>query len=122
MRVGIDLLRIEEVSSSIEHFGSRYLTRVFTEAEASYCAQDPSRAPERFAARFAAKEAARKVLRIDEEGIPWTSIEVVRQSAGWCDLVLHGPALELARRQGLSSFAVSISHEVDYATAVVIAA
>ncbi len=121
VRVGIDLVSVPEVSESIARFGSRYLDRVFTPRELQDCAGDAGQLASRLAARFAAKEAATKVLRPGDQGIAWRSIEVQRAPQGWTELALEGEAAALARAQGLTSFALSISHEGAYATAVVIA-
>jgi holo-[acyl-carrier protein] synthase len=44
----------------------------------------------------------------------------VRTSSGWCDLVLHGEARALAREAGYVGFSLSMTHESDYASAVVV--
>ncbi|MGI9146872.1 MAG: holo-ACP synthase [Chloroflexota bacterium] len=121
MRVGIDLVSIPEVSESIARFGHKYLDRVFTPRELDDCGGDADQLASRLAARFAAKEAATKVLRPGDQGIGWRSIEVQRDPQGWTELALQGEAAALARSQGLNSFALSISHEGNYATAVVVA-
>jgi holo-[acyl-carrier protein] synthase len=119
--VGIDLVDVRQVAESLERFGDRYVTRLFTAAEASYGRAEPAAAAERLAARFAAKEATVKVLRPEGEWPDWRSIEVRRASGGWCELALSGRAAELAAAAGLSDFALSLSHDGHYATAVVIA-
>ena len=48
---------------------------------------------------------------------PWRAIEVVREETGAVSLHLHGTARAAAGNRAL---AVSLSHEGDYATAVVI--
>lgn len=116
MRVGIDLVRISAISESLERFGNRFLQRVFTPAEVAYAISAPMLAASRLAARFAAKEATRKALRLD--GIGWRDIEVVRQPDGACEIQLHGIA---KARCGADRLALSMSHEGDHATAVVIA-
>ncbi len=121
MRVGIDLVPVEEVSRSLERFGRRYVHRLFTPAEAAYCAADPQTAAERFAARFAAKEAVFKVLHAADEAMDWRCIEVRRNAGGWCDIVLHGPVAALAERSRVTELSLSMSHEAAYATAVVVA-
>jgi len=129
IRVGIDLVSIEEVAEAIREHGDRYLLRVYTAAELNDCqsgagAGETGRegvAPERLAARFAAKEATLKVLRPAEYAVPWRDIEVVRHPHGWVELELSGRASISAKGQGLDGFAVSISHEAGYATAVVLA-
>ena len=77
--------------------------------------------PERLAGRFAAKEATLKVLRPGEVGIPWDSIEVVRDPGGWVELELSGPAAAVAADTGVTELALSITHEGGFASAVVIA-
>jgi holo-[acyl-carrier protein] synthase len=120
IRVGLDLVRISHIEASVEQFGGRFLDRVFTEGELRYCMAEPGPSASRLAARFAAKEAARKILCVDDEPVGWRSIEVVRASSGWCDLVLHGEARALARRAGYVGFSLSMTHESDYASAVVV--
>jgi len=119
--VGVDLIRIGEVNESIDRFGDRYLRRIFTGGEIDYCQQDPQRVGERFAARFAAKEATMKALRVrDTDALDWRSIEIRRAPEGWCEIVLHDAANALARREGISGLAVSMSHEREFATATVV--
>jgi holo-[acyl-carrier protein] synthase len=55
------------------------------------------------------------------DGVVWKSIEIRRADEGWCDVVLHGEAAALARRNGISDIALSMSHEHAYATATAIA-
>jgi holo-[acyl-carrier protein] synthase len=121
--VGTDIVDVRSVEESIARFGDRYISRVYTSDEAAYCTNAKGRhAASRFAARFAAKEAALKVLRLANDDVfDWRSIEVVRSDGGWCELHLHRSARTLARRAGLGAFAVSLSHEERYATAVVLA-
>ena len=120
MRVGIDLVRVSRVAASLEQFGERFLRRVFTDAEVAYATSSPSLTAERLAARFAAKEAAIKAIGLVDRG-SWREIEVTRQPSGRCELALHGAAREAADEAGLSELAVSLSHEGDYATAIVLA-
>jgi holo-[acyl-carrier protein] synthase len=116
-RVGIDLVRISRIADSVSRFGDRFLRRIFTPDEVAYARAAPALTAERLAARFAAKEAARKALQLTD-GIDWRLIEVCRRPSGDCDLVLHDVA---AQRTRGTSAALSMSHEGDYATAVVLA-
>ena len=116
MKVGIDLVDVQRIAASIDAFGDRFLRRVFTEGEIAYARSAPALTAERLAARFAAKEAAKKAL--DLEGVAWRDLEVARSPNGAPHLVLHGAARAAA---GTKSFALSMSHEGDHATAVVIA-
>ena len=116
LRVGIDLVQVSRVAESMNHFGERFLRRVFTDAEIAYATSAPDLSPMRLAARFAAKEAAKKALGL--EGIGWRQIEVQRGPTGAVELVLHGNAAATAPER--DELAVSLSHEGDYATAVVV--
>jgi holo-[acyl-carrier protein] synthase len=120
LHVGADVVCVALVAESIRRFGDRYLERVFSPAELADCTSSLDPAP-RLAARFAAKEATLKALRAAEVGIDWRSIEVRRQRDGAPRLRLSGRAQSVARRLHLSRFSVSLSHDGDYAFAVVIA-
>jgi holo-[acyl-carrier protein] synthase len=118
--VGLDLVQTGQVAAAIERFGKRYLDRIFTEAELRYCLAEPGPSAYRLAARFAAKEAVRKLLCVGDEAIGWRSIEVVRASSGQCHVELHGEALALAEEGGYVGVSLSMTHESDYASAVVL--
>jgi len=121
-RIGIDLVHIPRIEESLRRFGDRFIARMFTAAEGAYARSgSPGQLAERLAARFAAKEAAIKAFSLSEAGVDWKEIEVLRQDDGSCSLVLHGRAQEAARAQGLARGLVCLSHDADYAAAVVAA-
>lgn len=117
---GIDLVDVREVDASVARFGDRYLRRIYTDQEVRTCGRVGPRFASRLAARFAAKEAAIKVLRAADVGIDWRSIEVLRLEDGAPALHLTGRAAEVAAQRGFHSFSVSLTHETDYAGAVVV--
>jgi holo-[acyl-carrier protein] synthase len=121
LRVGIDLVFIDTVRGSIEEHAEHYLERVYTHREVEDCRGANGIDAERLAARFAAKEATLKVLRPRDEGIPWSAIEVRRDPSGWVELELTGAAAALAADGGVRELSLSIAHEGDFATAVVVA-
>lgn len=114
-------MRVSAVRDALAEHGERYLERVYTAREVDDCRRDGDVDPLRLAARFAAKEAAMKALRIDDEAVPLRSIEVVRDAWGHPELALHGPAQALAGARGIAHLAVSLTHEDEYASAVVAA-
>jgi len=126
LRVGLDIVAIDEVADSVECFGDRYLLRIFTSHELSCCRRNagPGGADtwssESLAGRFAAKEAVMKVLRPVEMQLDWRSIEVHRMTGGWCQIRLSGKAEELAVDAGIDELSVSMSHEATVAAAVVV--
>ena len=116
---GIDLMQVSQVAASLGRLGDSYMARICTPEEIAYCNSSAVMAPARFAARFAVKEATLKALRLADHGLDLRSIEVKQAAGGWCELELHGRAEELARAAGWLSWSVSLSHEGDYAVAVV---
>lgn len=121
-RVGTDLVEVGRVEESLRRFGQRYLDRLYTPGEIEYCLRSEPDTARRLAARFAAKEATLKVLRPDAHWLDWRSIEVVKMPGGWCELALHGTAQQLRAAAGIGTLTVSLSHEQNYALAVVGAA
>jgi holo-[acyl-carrier protein] synthase len=121
LRVGIDMVSISRITESLERFGQKFLQRIYTAEEIAYATSAPALAAGRLAARFAAKEAALKALQLADKGVPWTDLEVYRSQSGDCELRLHGAAFAAATSNGIANIALSLSHEGDYATAIVMA-
>lgn len=117
LKTGIDLIEIPRIQAALDRHGERFLQRVFTPAEV---AESRGRA-EALAVRFAAKEAAVKALGTGIGPVSWTEVETLHRRSGEPYLVLHGRAKLIARVLGLKSWAVSLSHSRDMATAVVVA-
>lgn len=120
LRVGIDLVQVSRIEESLARFGDRFLQRVFTSDEIAYATSATPHTASRLAARFAAKEATIKALGLVEHASPWRDIEVRRAASGACAIELHGTVRDAAHRLGAGAFSLSVSHEGDYATAVVI--
>lgn len=120
LAVGIDLVQVSRIAESLEQFGERFLRRVFTEGEIAYATSAPALTHQRLAARFAAKEAAIKALGLGGHDVGWRQIEVASLPSGACELRLHGEARALADAAGAADLALSLSHEGDFATAVVV--
>lgn len=121
VRVGLDLVEISRIQESVDRFGDRFLRRLFSDGEIAYAQSRPARRAEHLAARFAAKEAAIKAFALAEAGMAWRDIEVQRDDDGAPRLALHGRAAEAAERLGVTHIALSLSHDGDYAGAVVTA-
>jgi holo-[acyl-carrier protein] synthase len=117
MRVGIDLVKVADVAEALREHGQHYLDRVYTAQEQADCRNEPLK----LAARFAAKEATAKVLEATrDDPLPWTSIEVIRQTDRAPAIALHGAAQKLAGSRGITELALSFTHEHEYAAAVVV--
>jgi holo-[acyl-carrier protein] synthase len=121
-RVGIDLVSVQRIAGSLDEFGDRFMTKLFTADEIAYAVAAPDLTAQRLAARFAAKEAAIKALGLGgDRPLDWREIEVRRAADGALALALHGAAREHAAALGVDDVAISFSHEGDLATAIVIA-
>ena len=115
VRVGCDVVAIEDVQDSLAAFGDRYLHKVFTASEINDC-QGPNRV-HRLAARFAAKEAVIKAFAEPDMPFPLREIEVTRDGPL---LHLSGALAERAQHQGWLSSSLSLSHADCHAMAVVL--
>src|SRR5271166_721698 len=117
VRVGCDVVAIEDIQDSLAAFGDRYLRRVFTASEINDC-QGRNRV-QRLAARFAAKEAVIKAFAEPDMAFPLREIEVTRE--GHLPVLhLSGTVAERAQRQGWLSSCLSLSHADCHAMAVVV--
>lgn len=123
VRVGVDIVRVDSVREAAEAYGERYLGRLFTPLELAEVGT-PGGSPsfERLAARLAAKEAAIKALEpsSDEAHLAdLRAVEVRSTRSGSVAIVLHGGAVMLAAARGIAGWGVSLTHEGEYAAAVV---
>ena len=117
---GVDLVEVARIQKSIERYGDRFLTRIYTSGERDYVERKKNRY-ERYAARFAAKEAAMKALGTGwNHGVRWRDCEVVRMPGGRPTMSFHGRAGEFAAKLGVKNVALSISHTEEQAIAQVI--
>ena len=121
LRVGVDIVQISAITDSITAFGHHFMHRIFCAGEIEYALAAPRLTAQRLAARFAAKEAAFKAFGLSEAGISWRDIEVRKSPDGGCTLVLHRLAAQIAQASGCTEIALSLSHDGDYATAMVAA-
>ena len=117
---GIDIAEVPRIAGAIARHGDRFLQRIYTEGEMTYCDSKANRI-ERYAARFAAKEAAMKALGTGwNHGVRWRDVEVCREPGGRPTIAFHGKAAEFAARLGAKHVALSISHTAEQAIAQVI--
>jgi holo-[acyl-carrier protein] synthase len=118
--IGSDLAEVERIGKSVERFGERFLTRIYTAQERAYAMRKANWA-ERLAARFAAKEAGMKAIGTGlTSGVSWQHFEVANEPSGRPTLHLHGVALQVANAMGVKRISVSLTHTKTIAMAVVI--
>ena len=113
---GVDIIEISRVRSVVDRFGERFLRRIYTPAEISYCRGRAAN----LAARFAAKEATMKALGTGVRGVGWKDIEVARRESGAPHILLHDRAQQRAERLGVEELSLSMSHSREYAVAFVV--
>ena len=113
---GVDIIELDRISDVLNRWGQRFLHRIYTRDEQTYCR---GRIPQ-LAGRFAAKEAVMKALGTGVRGVGWKEIEILRQRGRRPTIHLNGRARTFANTNGFSDLSVSISHSRDYAVAFVI--
>ena len=117
---GVDLAEVPRIRHSVERFGQRFLSRIYTERELAYVARKGGKF-ERYAARFAAKEAGMKAIGTGwRGGVTWRDFEVTNLPSGKPTLALHGVAAEIAKRLGVANISLSMTHTAELAMAIVI--
>lgn len=118
--VGIDSMQVDRMRKAASRWGRGFLERLFTKAELKYCFSHANPYPS-LAARFAAKEAVLKAL--DARNLwKWRDMEVKRTRSGKPMVTLKGRAAAYARRHRVRTFHVSLTHDAERATAIVLAA
>ena len=122
LTTGVDLVKIPRIARAVERFGERFLNRIYTPQELTY---SRGRVAE-LAVRFAAKEAVSKALGVgvrvlSPHGILWQEVETLNERSGKPYVRLYGRAAELSTAQGLTEWAISLSHDGDMAIAFVVA-
>lgn len=92
--LGSDLIDIRRVERSIDRFGERFLSRIFTETERARSDRRAGRTAS-YAKRFAAKEACAKALGTGlRRGVFWRDMGVVNLPGGKPSMNLTGGALK----------------------------
>ena len=113
--IGVDIIEIGRIKEAIEHWGERFLRRIYTEPELAKYRNKPSS----LAARFACKEAVMKLLGTGRSGVHWREIETLSHTSGQPRVHLYGRARAKAGEMGIKEIAVSLSHSKEYAIACV---
>ncbi|MDW3191862.1 MAG: holo-ACP synthase [Cytophagales bacterium] len=121
LSIGVDIEEIATIERLWNEHGDKFLNKVFTDQERSYCLDKPSPLPH-LAARYATKEATMKALKTGwNDGIQWKHIEVVKEAPeGFPALKLHKKAQEAFDTRGFSALDISFSHSENYVVATVL--
>jgi holo-[acyl-carrier protein] synthase len=116
--VGIDIADVKRIKASLERWGEKFVTRIFSPHEAQYCRRHRDEAL-RFAARFAAKEAFIKCMG-SARGIRWHEIELLNDRAGKPFFRFSGSIRKKLDGRNIRKVHVSISHTAEHAVAFVV--
>ena len=120
LKIGIDLVNLDEMSETLQRSGSSFLRRVYSQREVEWAAAC-SNPTAYYAGAFAAKEAVFKALILDwADGINLYEIEVLRGSRGEALLELSGAVRAAAEAHGAYEISLSISYERHMAAAAVV--
>ncbi|MCB0732363.1 MAG: holo-ACP synthase [Ignavibacteriae bacterium] len=112
--IGIDIIEIERIKSSVEKFGNIFLNKIYTKTELDYCLQKKNKY-QHLAARFAAKEAIAKALATGwSKGFKWKDIEIFNEVSGMPNVKLHGYLEKFLGSE--KSLKITMSHSEHYVT------
>ena len=114
--IGVDIVKNERIERAIKRFGERFLKRIYTERELSYCFSQKNSIP-CLAARWACKEAVLKAFYIKFKILlRFKEIEVLGNRGKPAQVVIKREDLKNILKNHI--IYVSISHEEDYSVAV----
>jgi holo-[acyl-carrier protein] synthase len=116
--IGVDMVRIPRLDRWLNKPG--LLERYFHPEELASLETRGRGRTASLAARFAAKEAFGKALGTGLAGIVLKDIMVTNRSGGKPDLKLCGSAERALRKSGARRIHISLTHEGDYAVAMVV--
>lgn len=112
---GVDIVEVKRIKAAVKKFGSRFLNKIFTKRELSYC-KSKGVPEQHLAARFAAKEAVYKAFGGDGKNpIAWTDVEIINDRHGKPLVILKGTARKLMTKRRVGQAVVSLSHTKNYA-------
>jgi len=117
--IGVDAVDVERFRRSLERTPTMR-ERLFTDQELAYVAPMADPVPS-LAARFAAREAVMKSLGVGLGAFGFHDVWVRRADSGEPGLVVSGAASELARRAGVGTWHLSLTHTSSVAIAYVVA-
>jgi holo-[acyl-carrier protein] synthase len=107
--IGSDICDIRRIEHSLDRFGDRFVTRVFTDVEQAKAASRPFTRAGTLAKRFAAKEAFSKAVGTGfRRGVFMKDIGVVNLPSGQPTLKLTGGARERLQALAPEGHAVDI--------------
>lgn len=118
--IGIDLVENDRIEKIIQKWGDKFLLRVFSDREITYCKRH-TQAAIHYGARFAVKESFLKAIGTGlGRGVKLLEIEVINEESGKPGISLSGGAQEYFMKAGITKIHLSITHTKNYASAMVL--
>lgn len=122
--IGNDMVDIRRIEKTLERFGERFITRIFTNEEKIKSQSRRNRAAS-YAKRFAAKEACSKALGTGmSKGVFWKDMGVRNHAGGKPYMELKGGAKKYLEKHipknKQSSIHLTLSDDYPYAQAFVV--
>lgn len=115
--LGVDIVKIDRIIHVWKKFGDKFLDKILTDKEKKVIDISPTY----IAGRWAAKEAAAKALGIGfTHGLMMRDIEILSGEEGCPMLFFYNLACIRKNLLNVSFQYVSISHEKEFAVAVVV--
>lgn len=118
-QIGIDIVSVKRMQQAIERQGKRFLDRIFTDKEQTYCEAKRNKF-ENYAGRFAAKEAVIKAKKGGRGRMAFSDIEVVRAFNGAPSIYISEQARKKLRISPKAKFELTMAHERDFAVVAVV--
>lgn len=120
--LGTDIAEIQRVKRVYESKGEGFIDRILTSQEKESMPNKEEKIPSYLAKRFVVKEAAAKALGTGiGNGVSFHDFTLEHTELGAPILLISGSASEIASEKGITQWHVSLSDEVNYAVATVIA-
>jgi holo-[acyl-carrier protein] synthase len=114
---GLYMVEIDRIVAAEKRFGDRFLRRLLTPVELTYCGRGAA-GHQRLACRIAAKIAVRSALRMAGLGpIPWLDLEVKRDEWGKPSIDVKESWRNITKQPTPPSILLSLSHSRDLAVA-----
>jgi holo-[acyl-carrier protein] synthase len=122
--IGSDLIDIRRIERTLERYGDRFISRIFTDEERRRSERRAGRAAS-YAKRYAAKEACSKALGTGfRGGVYWRDLGVINLASGKPTLVLTGGALRqleaMVPKGMVATIELTLTDEPPLASALVI--
>lgn len=119
--IGVDIVSISRIKAIYRRHGKRFLDRVLTRDEQSYCLMKADMYSS-IAARVAAKEAVAKALGVGiGSQLRWVSVGVEVQHSGAPKVIFDAAGKKALKKIKAKEVLLSLSHTGDTAIAMAVA-